>query len=482
VSLYRRIVTSSAIYSIGVFAPMAVSMVMLPVYTRYFSPSDYAVMDLIDTSRNLFSMLVGGRFTDALFYFYSQAKTDEDRKRTVSTAMLGSILVGLTGALIGALGSKFMSETVFQSDQYTFYFQLGFLTFGLSLPVEAALAWLRAIDSPVRYVAASIARLLVAVAFSATFIVGFRMGVPGFLWSGVLTHALLGLILTIMALSAVSLRFHMETFRAMVAFSIPLGLTGIALFVIHSGDRFFLQRYTSLAEIGLYSLAYKLGMLISYVYLSFSNFWSANMYSIVSGEKAEYIYARVNTYMMLVLSCGGLGIVLFRAPALHLLASPQFWPASVYVAWIALAYMIRAQGDYFRLALYLDRKVGVDARQNWIAAAFCLALYATLIPVFKVWGAIAATILTFLLVLVLAWRNLQRDRPYQLEWRRLWMIGGYGALLVFLSTLLPSNLPLFASAGAALVLLLAYPALLWMSGFADENERAALERLIGRAA
>ena len=40
----------------------------------------------------------------------------------------------------------------------------------------------------------------------------------------------------------------------------PIGLGGVAMLVIHYGDRFFLQRSASLADVGIYSLAYKLGM------------------------------------------------------------------------------------------------------------------------------------------------------------------------------------------------------------------------------
>ena len=45
---FRRLGRDAALYSLGVILGRAVSFLMLPVYTRFLSPADYGVMQLLD--------------------------------------------------------------------------------------------------------------------------------------------------------------------------------------------------------------------------------------------------------------------------------------------------------------------------------------------------------------------------------------------------------------------------------------------------
>ena len=478
-SLYKNIIKSSAIYSIAVSAPLLVSLIMLPIYTRILTPADYGVIELLETTRNIFAMFVGGRFADALLYHY--AKADPDRRAGVAaTSMTGSICIGIAGMLVGwALSPRFAEY--FSHPEWTGYFYLLFGGFSVSLPVEAGLAWLRARNDPGRFAAVSVARLLVALFFSVLFVVYLRMGIAGVLWSSIVTHALISLYLAGSCLwSARPELFSPDVFGRMVRFAIPLSASGLALFIIHSGDRFFLQRWASLEEVGLYGLAYKMGMLVSYAQMAFGSYWSANIYHIVRDEEGLRIWSRTNTYQLLVLAYAGLGIAVFASPVITLLGTARFLGCAKYVPWIAAAYVIRSEGDFFRSALHLDGRVGRDARLNWSGAIVCVIAYAVLIPLWRSWGAIAATTLTFVFLLIFAWKEAVRLRPYFVETKRLVLLSlvAVGIAVIAISMQHGPWITQFLIAVAAA---LAYPALLWMLPFFTTNEKQALTGVVQSA-
>jgi O-antigen/teichoic acid export membrane protein len=479
VSLYKTIIKSSAIYSIAVSAPLLVSFIMLPVYTRILTPADYGVLELLETTRNIFAMFVGGRFADALLYHYAKAEPDE-RADVAATSMTGSIGIGIMGMLLGWALSPWFAQ-YFGHPEWTGYFYLLFAGFCVSLPVEAGLAWLRARNEPTRFAGASIARLLVAVLFSVVFVVYLRMGIAGVLWSSIVTHALISLYLAGSCLwPARPTLFSTEVFGRMVRFAIPLSASGLALFIIHSGDRFFLQRWASLEEIGLYGLAYKMGMLVSYAQMAFSSYWFANIYHIVRDEDGLRIWSRTNTYQLLVLIYAGLGIAVFATPVITLLGTARFLGCAKYVPWIAAAYVIRSEGDFFRSALHLDGRVGRDARLNWSGAIICLIAYATLIPLWKSWGAIAATTVTFAFLLVLAWKEAVRLRPYYIETKRLVLLSITAVSIVVIAKSLQHG-PWITQCLVAVAAALAYPALLWALRFFTTNEKQALAGIVRSA-
>jgi O-antigen/teichoic acid export membrane protein len=476
--IYGKIVGSSAIYSIAIFTPMAVSFIMLPVYTRYLTTRDYGIVDLLVTTQNLFGLLLGGRFADALFYFYANANGEDDQRRTLATAVWGSTLVGFVAACFGCAAAPWLSRFVFQSTQWTFFMQLTFISLGVSLPLETGLGWLRAVHRPVRFVGLSLARLALALIFTVTFVVGRDMKIAGVLWSTLATNGILALGVLAAAFFTGLMAFSPALFLSMVRFSIPLGASGVALMIIHSGDRFFLQRYTSLSDLGLYSLAYRMGMLVSYFQAAFGSYWEANVFTLIRGSDGLRRFARINTYQLLVLTYVALNISTFSSPVLHFIATPKFWACTPFIPWITAAYMIRSEADYFRLALFAEGKVGIDARLNWISATVCLAAYAVLIPLWRSWGAIAATALTFTVLLVLSGRQIVIKRQYPIEGRRLATlliaaVAVAGPALWAAGRATAVQQWMIAIAGAVI-----YPAILYAAGFLLPSESIALRNIL----
>ncbi len=472
-SIYGRILKSSTIYSIAVAAPSLTGLLLLRVYTGYLSPDNYAVVDLLDQTRILFSMLVGGRFAEGLFYFYANARDEQERTTTMGTAILGSILVGIALTLLGWACSPILSQLVFQTTRWTPFFHLSFVTLGLTIPVDTGFGWLRARDRAVSFVAGSLARLVIGIVSVCTLLVVFHMGIAGILWGNIITSAVMAAWLAVPFMVQTSFTFVWGVFLKIFRFAMPLGLIGVAQFVIHFGDRLLLKHYVPLGEIAIYAIAYKIGMTISLPQTAFNQYWGSQVYLVIRGEDAFARFARVNTYAMTALAFTGVGIVVFAPAVIRTFTTPAFWAAIPFVPGVVLAYLLRAQGDYLRSAFYLEGKPGLDARLNWIAAAFCLGAYLVLLPAFKLWGGIIATALTFALLIALAWYRARKLKPYYVETGRLIRVFVVATAISIAALLLQPG-SRWISWGSGVLWALSFPVALYLSGFFNASEKEFL--------
>jgi O-antigen/teichoic acid export membrane protein len=413
----------SAAYSVPVILGKMCSFIMLPVYTRYLTPSDYGVLELLDLTSFVLSALLGARLGDALCYFYAAETTEEGRGRVATTALISSLAMGVAGALGGILLSDQLGRMVFGTTAYTPYFHLVFLNFVLALPQEVGLAYLRARNQSTLFTVCLSVRLAVAIFFNVWFLAAWSMGVPSILWSTLIASAAMALWVGAIVFSSVRLAFDVAMCRRMVAYAFPIGIGGVAMLVIHYGDRFFLQRSASLADVGIYSLAYKLGMLISYVQLPFATYWTSQMYSIVRGDQGEAVNARVCTYLVLALTGAGVAITVFSRPLLTLMTTPAFRGAARFIPLIAAAYVIRGLGDQFRNVFLMENRTVSDAQTSTVGSLLCLAGYVLLIPRFKMWGAAAATLIAFIGLAAFSYWKSQRIKKYHYEVGRLAKIG-----------------------------------------------------------
>jgi O-antigen/teichoic acid export membrane protein len=475
-SFYGQILRHSSIYGIGVMVQKMGSIVMLPIYTRYLSPSDYGLIELLDLSVTVLGMIFGAQFSAALFYHYFKAETPKARGTVVTTTLIGSAVLGALGGGLGILLAGRVSVLVFHTPAYAAYLRILFLQFIFSLPLESCFCWLRTINRADLFVLLSICRLVLSAALNTIFLVGFRLAVTGFLTGSLIATAVLAVAMVFLCLHRTSLAFDFILLQRLFRYSLALSIAGAALFIMNFADRFFLQRFTTLADIGLYSLAYRIAMLISYLHSSFHTYWSAQMYDLAQRKAYAMYFSRVFTYLFLTLSTASVVISLCSGIALHILATPAFFAARRLVPILLLAYFLRAVGDYFRCVLYIENQPGRDAQLNWLGAGLCLLGYAVLIPGLKVWGAAVATVLAFALVAVVGFIWARRLQPFVLEWRRLAAISSAAGVAIYGHFLLPAA-ALGEEVVATALLVCVYIGLLVLLLPAHAEEKALLKSI-----
>ncbi|HEY7390832.1 MAG TPA: oligosaccharide flippase family protein, partial [Bryobacteraceae bacterium] len=273
--MLRELAKKTGTYAIAGIAGRAVSILLLPVYTRFLSPADYGVMELLDLTVNLVSLLLGARLGQAIFYFYFAAEGEREKEKCVSTALACSVLCGILCATLSLVLAPPLSRLIFGTAQYSHYLRLVFLGFGLSLPAEVGYCCLRAYGDSKRFAVVKLVSQLGAAILAVTFLSFFHAGINAMLAAGIIGFAAAGAYVSWHLLRPMRLSIDPRLMMRLVRYSMPLGVSALAVFLVHYGDRFFLRPRISLAELGVYSLAYKIGMLVSFCHAPFVLHWNA---------------------------------------------------------------------------------------------------------------------------------------------------------------------------------------------------------------
>ena len=468
-----------ALYATPIVLRLAISLIAIPVYTRHLSPEGYGIMELLDVTSFLFAMVVGSNFAPSLFYFYSNAEGEKEKGESISTAFFGALILGGLGSALAVVMAPALSNALFGTAEYSNFLRLALVTIGLSLPAEVALCCARVLDWRLTYTAVSIVRLLAGFVLTLVLLVGFGWGVAAFLWSSFLVTLGTALYGTWMCRSWLTqFAFRSPVFVAIFKYSLPVNLSSIAMMTMDMGDRYVLKQYVSLADIGVYGLAYKIGMMVTMASIAFNQFWKPRMFSLVKQPGGEQIYANVYAYYVIGLSLVTVALTAVSGTVFDLIVGRGFGEAAQYIPWIALAYTIRGSGDFARNAFFLAKRTVKDAQVTWIGTAVCLAGYLVFIPRLRLWGAIAATMLSFVIMLVISLWQAQRLMPFPIEWRRLAVVAVCCPMVMaaFL-TLQPSDTG--GQIAAAAACLLGYVVLLAVAGAVPARDRRALGAALG---
>jgi O-antigen/teichoic acid export membrane protein len=469
-----NILRKSGTYAVAVIATRALGFILIPVYTRYLTTADYGVLELLDLTVNFIIVFAGLRLGQALFYFYFAESDETVRQRHMSTNVLASAGLGMVIAVAAWFLSGALSRFVFGTGQYEALFHLTAVTIGIAVPMETILCCVRTFNEPRMYVGISLARTAVTGVLNIVLLVWYHMGVASMLWSGIASQGLIVAALSVHIFRRVPLRFDVRSFRKQARYTLPLTVGAAGEFILNYGDRYFLRKAVSLSAIGIYSLAYKIGMLIPLVQYPFQLYWSSQEVKIVRQEGGWKIFTRVATYLTLGLTAVAVLIVLFIHPVLRIMVSPGFREAGRYAGWIALAYLIRAVGGYFREIFVIEKRPDLEAWVSWSGTIVVLVGYAILIPRLGVWGAVWATLGGFGVQFFFSFLVSQHVRHTSYEyWRLGKIVLASVAVIGLYAAAAPSTFGMQVIAAVLLTLL--WVALFLGTSFLYPSERAYVQ-------
>lgn len=433
----------SAIYGAGIILGKLASFIMLPVYTRYLTPADYGVLELLSMTIDVIGMIAGIGLGSAVFKFYADAEEGRGKAEVIGTAGLSAIVLGSVTAALGVLFAPQLTRLVVGPDTDPLYLRIFFFTYLFQTCEHIPMLLLRARQQAGRVVTLNVVRLVLNLSLNILFVVYFRMGVLGVLLSGAITGATMAVGLTAYLLRQVGLRFSPPRFREMVRFGSPMVLWTLGSFVLVFSDRFFLNHYLGTAEVGIYSLAYKFAFMLSALAFNpFDMVWDPHRYEVAKRSDAREVYAKVFLYLNVAVGLVGLGISLFVKDFLSVMSDPAFVPAYRIVPLLLLAQMFSHAVSYCTLGLFVTSNTRALGPIAFLAVVSTLALNFLLVSRFGVLGATWATLIAYALRFVWTYRSAQRHYPIRYGWGALARLYAIFAVAVGLRwAVQPAHLP-----------------------------------------
>jgi O-antigen/teichoic acid export membrane protein len=206
--------------------------------------------------------------------------------------------------------------------------------------------------------------------------------------------------------------------------------------------------------------------------------WPPLAYSISDDDEARRVYAVVVTWFVASCTFVVTGMWLLSRWIVRALAAPEFFSSYKAIGLISTGVTLYAL--YMVLVVILGRtgRTGFNFPATAAATVANVALNLALVPPLGIVGAGIALVVSYLVVLVLMYAFTQRLFAVPYEWGRLARLVLASAALVGAGELLMPTSGLGGLAGRT-ALWLAFPALLWASGFLTPPERRSLS-ILGR--
>ncbi|KAA3632292.1 MAG: hypothetical protein DWP97_11240, partial [Calditrichaeota bacterium] len=456
-----------------------VSFVLLPLYLSYLTPENYAVMDLLYFTLAFLSIVLEVGATTVIGRFYYDSEDKNIQNEIVATAFYGFGLISTVVILITSFFSNQLSELIFKTAEHGNLFELAFYGLALDLFINIAFSYYRVQHKSLSLLIISVLRLVGQLSLNILFIVYYDMGIKGILLSTLIINGAMMLYIFPTMIRDVGFRFSYSKFKDMVLFGLPLVPSNFMAYIVNVSDRFFLNSFAGLTQTGLYTLAYRFGVLIHELISSpFAQIWTPRRMEMFNKEGTDDVFKKIFTYFTFFMLFVGLGISVSIKHLLQIMADESYLSAYKIVPLLVLAQIIVSFHLHFNVSILFKKKTKYIMYINIISASINLILNYVLISRYGMWGAAWSTLISFLIKIILTYFAGNSLQKIQLEWGRL-------SILFILSTALYYPI-MFVEFGepyldffVKIALAFSFPLILILFRFFTVDEIAKGKELIG---
>ncbi|HRC15070.1 MAG TPA: oligosaccharide flippase family protein [Bacteroidia bacterium] len=427
----KKLAGQTVLYGLSSIVGRMLNYLLVPIYTRIFSPAEYGVVsELYSYSAFLLILFTYGMET-AFFNFMQK----EENKNKVYENCIS--LVSYTTTILVLLMIFFSSPlaaTIEYPGKGNYIIWLA-LIIGFDAITAIPFARLRQQGKALQFALLKIAGIVINIGLNLFFLIGCPIWIKGN--DGLLSQLAVtfysptvgvgyvfisnviasGFTMLLLYRQFSNLTWHLDSalIKRMIYYAFPLLIAGFAGMVNETFDR-AVYKYLApdanhaLRDLGIYSACYKLSIIMTLFVQTFRYAAEPFFFAQHDKEDKKETYAKVMTWFVITCSFIFLGVMLF-IDVIKLFIGEQFRSGIDVVPVLLLANL--CLGVFYNLSMWykLTEKTRYGAYFSIFGAVLTIILLFGLIPSFGYMGAAWATFITYFAMMIVSFITGQKHYP-----------------------------------------------------------------------
>ncbi len=428
---FARLATQSSVYGFGNALQRLGAFFLLPLYLRFLSPDDYGLLALVGVIPFILPTVLLAGTPAAITRYYHEWVREGTAERNLWMVWV----IGTGSALAMTVGLHYVGEPLFRVALKQVPFEphgrLGIWWAFFSSLSLCPLMLLRIREHGRTYVVISQVSFFLGIA-----LIGYALmsgwGVIGVLRMQVLVAAGIGIWLSFWYVKQVRVTWSVTGLGRVFRVSLPLILSGFLEAVAGRADRFLLDKWVPLPDIGLYSLANQLGQGVKFFYDSVKPAW-VPFYIRVAGERqdADRFLGRVAGYYIALLGGVAIVVLLFGPLVIEWFSDGAGYRGSLPLLPLFVgSYVLQGLVPIGIMAIMVSERTGWTTVIHLVQLAVLIGANVVLTPAWGVTGAAWALLIAYGVQGGLYLVFGQKCYPVQLSWSHLtWLLGTVAGLI-----------------------------------------------------
>lgn len=403
---YSQLGKNTLFVFIGNVGGKALAILMLPLYTRWLSVSDFGVVDLITTYSTLLMGIVSLSISEAVFIFPKNQKKEVQSCFFTSALFFSILSITISLTIFFLIGSCFwdLNNTIYKRK-----WLIIILVFAMFMQ-SCTQQYTRSINKIKVYSFSGIVLSVSIILFSFLLIPSY--GVNGYIiaWGGAyMVTALFSVFFSGAFLDISIYNVKWENYKEMLKYTVPLIPNGIMFWLMNSLNRPLLEDYCGLEAVGIFALANKIPLIFSSVFNIFLISWQISVLDEYGQEGYMAFFNRMLRLIEIGLGAFLLFISLFNQVIICILSTQNYESAWHYVSLLTYSAYVFSISAFISANFLATKESKYFLYSSLIGASFSILGNYLLIPLFKIYGACISIIIASVSMLICRYSFLKKS-------------------------------------------------------------------------
>lgn len=419
-SKLKELVSHGFVYGLTSSLQNVLGFLLLPILTIYFTPAEFGIYSIILLVSALASAIFYFGANSALGRFYYEEDNDEYRKSIFSTTLL---ITGCGAALLIILSlllNEWLSIKLFQTPMYALPIKLSLIGTSFGFLLNPMTVILRYEKRSWMFMGVILAGVLLN--FSITYILldQYQYGLLAPIYGTLFSSSFSFLFLFIQNIQKLSRKVYKSLVQQFLAYGLQASAISLFFYLIDWVDRLIIKDLLPMADVGIYSLGYRLGAVINVLLIMpFGLIWAPIRMQYAKSDNNKAFVAKAVSYF----SMSGIALVfltlLFGKNLMDFIfRNRDYADASKLLPIIMFSFLIYGFQSIVDFGIYLHKKIYFYILISAVGLVFNVIMNYWLIPHFGYMAAAYVTLLTYLLTTALLYFVSSRYYKLDIEWGR----------------------------------------------------------------
>ena len=384
--MFRLFIKNNLTYSFGHLFILGIALFLLPLYTRYLSPDEYGVIDLLMIVGTLVNLTIALEISQGLERYYHDAKNDIEKKEYSSSAFWFSLFINLLFFLICYLFNDHISSLLFDDNNKKQIFLLAAFAItsnGMFIFIQTQLRiQIKAKES----VVSSLVYFFVLSIVTIYLLVIKNLKLEGIFFGQIAGNIVASIVAIYFVRKSYGFVFSFKKFKSMIVYSSPLVLSNIALVISIYIDRLSINHFLGLNDLGIYGVAYRFTAIAGLLIFGFKQALSPLIFKNYMNKNTPIEISKIfNIFVILSVFTVAFSI-LFSGEIILFFTHEAYFSSASLISILIMAVLFFNMHT-FAPGLLIKKKTKAISVISIICAIanFCLNYY--LIPIFGLEGA-----------------------------------------------------------------------------------------------
>jgi len=403
--MLKGLVKDVIIYGIAGGLSKSLMILLLPIFTRYFTPEEYGIVDIVTSVLMFLSIMSMLQMESAIGRYFYEVEDEKENRINISTAFW-TVIMSTTVIVVLLLSvNTSLSSTLFGSEDYGELFVVA----AAILPASNIYAFLtsvmRYVKKPILYGLFSLIQITLTLGSSIAYVVVMDVGVVGVFYGQLTGFGVAALVMFLYCLHTgiIGMFWKKKVVVRYFQFSLPIVPGMVASWANIYLNRFIMLSYLSLAEIGFFTVAFRIACLFRILEDAGKMAWGPFLYQSLEQENHKEVIKTVFNFAVTGVFTLVIILALFSNELFHLFASEEYDEGIYILPILFLALAINSLVQIVLIGPVITKKTHYNSIIIFVSLAVNIGLLLILVPKYGLSGVPISLLCSSFTLFILSW-------------------------------------------------------------------------------